>query len=1188
MKIYIKKYLVIVLMMPLLASAQRNLVHPGISHNLADLDRMKAMVQAGKEPWVTTYNNLRGEGTASFDYNVNGDLSITTIDGADGGFLSDGYAAYYNALMWYITEDERHAEKCVEIFNSWVNLTNTTGIPLSQGRGPWRLLEGAEIIKHTYDGWSSEDQAKFSAMLVYPGYSTTTVPSGNTTFYWGIYQGDRERHGNQGLFAYRSLMAMGVFMDNEVMYERALRYLQGLPHRSDDLAYPSGPPQTTPLTTGCEYYDEFSIVGHGSTVDYGYNELIENYIWESGQSQESSRDQAHALAGVSIISCIAEIAWNQGDDLYGFLDNRLLKGWEYYYRYNLSYQNKYSDQQEPWEPTVESEEFIERLDRSGRWKSLKINPWLGCSQDRFERGNKHMLEPIYEQNLGHYKDRLLLDPDEYKWLNRGFELLKDSIGLEDGRRPGDHAGWGGLKFRRVSPGDPIEGFDANGLPNYAMNTFPKIIEAEDFDYFVADGEGRVYNDASDGNLGGEYRTDEDVDIKICSEGGYSVTSIEDGEYLNYTVGAPGPGSYSIKIRYSAENSSGKIGFSIDGENLTGDVQVPSTGSFDTWADLVVSNSVFIGAGVHELRVGFSGESSSFELNNISVDVVSISEVGNLALSGTASQSSTDFEGVASRAIDGNTDRAWGGGSVTHTLHDEAEKWWQVDLGEEKFVESVTVFGRSENAERVSDLTIDVLDSDGTIVLSEFFPGFPNPSITMSTGGVVGQMVRVSKTSEFALMLAEVQVFGYDIPKSGQTITFDPLLGKGVEDPDFSPNATASSGLEVTYTSSNENVAVVVGGNIDIVGVGTTEITASQAGNDFYISATNVTQTLIVSSTNSADKQDQTISFDSFPSKQVGDADFSAGATASSGLALLYSSSNLVVATIVDGQIRILGAGTTTITALQLGDETFNPVSSSQELTVGKVEQTITFNALTVKEVGDDNFSPGATSSSGLAVSYSSSDESVATVLNGNIHLLDAGTTTITAFQLGNASYLAAVAITQELVVKYGQTIIFESLPVKAEGDSDFSPGATSDSELPITYTSSATEVATIVDGNIHIVSSGISVITASQAGDGIYNAAVDVTQTLAITPGTALSTVANLEGISLHPNPVFDILKVDFEDDSYDEYMIYNINGQIVKSGVIEKGAVELEIDFEGLSKGLYMLKINGSMLTKSFKVVKN
>ena len=87
--------------------------------------------------------------------------------------------------------------------------------------------------------------------------------------------------------------------------------------------------------------------------------------------------------------------------------------------------------------------------------------------------------------------------------------------------------------------------------------------------------------------------------------------------------------------------------------------------------------------------------------------------------------------------------------------------------------------------------------------------------------------------------------GFEITKGNQTITFAVLPAKVVGDAPFSISATASSGLAVSYASSNTNVATVSGNSVTVVGSGTTTITASQAGNENWNAATDATQTLLV-------------------------------------------------------------------------------------------------------------------------------------------------------------------------------------------------------------------------------------------------------------------------------------------------------------------------------------------------------
>lgn len=92
-----------------------------------------------------------------------------------------------------------------------------------------------------------------------------------------------------------------------------------------------------------------------------------------------------------------------------------------------------------------------------------------------------------------------------------------------------------------------------------------------------------------------------------------------------------------------------------------------------------------------------------------------------------------------------------------------------------------------------------------------------------------------------------------------------------------------------------------------------------------------------------------------------------------------------------------------------------------------------------------------------------------------------------------------------------QKITFAALPSAASGDADFSPGATASSGLAVAYASSNEAVATIVDGKIHVVAPGTSVITASQSGNSDYNAATSVKQTLTVKTRVS-ATIASGNG----------------------------------------------------------------------------
>jgi hypothetical protein len=84
-----------------------------------------------------------------------------------------------------------------------------------------------------------------------------------------------------------------------------------------------------------------------------------------------------------------------------------------------------------------------------------------------------------------------------------------------------------------------------------------------------------------------------------------------------------------------------------------------------------------------------------------------------------------------------------------------------------------------------------------------------------------------------------------VEKAAQTISFGAIPNKSTSSPSFALVATASSGLPVSFTSSNPSVATVSGSTVTIVGAGTTVITATQSGNVDYLAAAQAVQSLTV-------------------------------------------------------------------------------------------------------------------------------------------------------------------------------------------------------------------------------------------------------------------------------------------------------------------------------------------------------
>ena len=133
------------------------------------------------------------------------------------------------------------------------------------------------------------------------------------------------------------------------------------------------------------------------------------------------------------------------------------------------------------------------------------------------------------------------------------------------------------------------------------------------------------------------------------------------------------------------------------------------------ASLLVASAVTVQAQVQGryVRLVKPGQGDSAVINIAEVEV--FSGVKNIALTGKATQSSTAWGGVASRAIDGNTDGDYNKNNVTHTQEGERNPWWEVDLGDMKPIDKVVVWNRADKwSYRLSKAHIFVLDDKRVI------------------------------------------------------------------------------------------------------------------------------------------------------------------------------------------------------------------------------------------------------------------------------------------------------------------------------------------------------------------------------------------------------------------------------------------------------------------------------------------
>jgi hypothetical protein len=240
-------------------------------------------------------------------------------------------------------------------------------------------------------------------------------------------------------------------------------------------------------------------------------------------------------------------------------------------------------------------------------------------------------------------------------------------------------------------------------------------------------------------------------------------------------------------------------------------------------------------------------------------------------------------------------------------------------------------------------------------------------------------------------------------------------------------------------------------------------------------------------------------------------------------------------------------------------------------------QTIQFEPIPSKAVGDADFDLSATASSGLPVQFSSSNPNVATVTNRKVHLVGAGSCTFSAIQEGNNDYLAAPQITQNMVVTKGtQIITFPELMPAILGDPDFIPGATASSGLACTFSSSNPLVAAIVSGKIQLKGAGSATITAKQTGNVNYYAAADVTRELTVSFRTGVSVPASLKEFDFFPNPASDEINIQLSSRKSVITITNSLGRQVYKQSTANS-EIKIPVSRIGIS-GVYFIQVNSDI----------
>ncbi|TCJ17696.1 T9SS type A sorting domain-containing protein [Flaviaesturariibacter flavus] len=403
--------------------------------------------------------------------------------------------------------------------------------------------------------------------------------------------------------------------------------------------------------------------------------------------------------------------------------------------------------------------------------------------------------------------------------------------------------------------------------------------------------------------------------------------------------------------------------------------------------------------------------------------------------------------------------------------------------------------------------------------------------------------------------------------------FNPIAPKTYGSADFTAGVlTQNTATPVQYSSSNPAVATISSsGQIHITGVGSTIIRATQTSDGFYPAA-DVTQTLVVNKTPLSIKADDITRplGDPNPTLTVTYTGFVNGESQAVLTAQPLATTTATTASPVGTYpITVSGAGATNY------DITYIPGT----LTVSpRAAQAITFNALPAKTYGDADFATGITSdNNSIPVVLTSSNPAVATInTNGQIHIVGAGTATITATQAGNQFFFPATAVSQTLTVAKANLTFRAFDTTRMVGDPNPVLRTTVTGFKRNETLANLTTAPTVTTTATQSSAPGYYPITFTPGVSNNYNF-IYTNARITVLPATGTSE-DNLQAYMIGSGTLR--VRVFSTESDLGYVLVYNLSGQeVARRNVFipQNGFATAEITVSGMAPGMYFVRVVGA-----------
>lgn len=163
-----------------------------------------------------------------------------------------------------------------------------------------------------------------------------------------------------------------------------------------------------------------------------------------------------------------------------------------------------------------------------------------------------------------------------------------------------------------------------------------------------------------------------------------------------------------------------------------------------------------------------------------------------------------------------------------------------------------------------------------------------------------------------------------------------------------------------------------------------------------------------------------------------------------------------------------------------------------------------------------------------------------------------------------------------------QSISFTAIADKTFGDPAFILNATSNSGLPVSYTSSNASVATVSGNSVTILGAGEATITASQGGNESFNAATEVQQVLTVNKAVLTASVDNKTKTFGDPNPPLTFTYSGFKDS--DNPSVIDVPPSITTIATPTSNVGTYPITLTGGNDNNYLITASNGTLTVTAK----